>query len=70
MTCYKERESCVKNDFQEEVKCCPPLQTFYHSTFQVDLLASNFHTMKEIYLKWLELGERVGHMAVEGELSL
>lgn len=39
-------------------------------TLQVDLLASNFYTMKEIYLRWLELGERVGHMAVEGELSL
>ena len=39
-------------------------------TFQVDLLASNVYTMKEIYHRWLELGERVGHMAVEGELSL
>jgi len=52
--CYKGRESCIKNDLREEV----------------DLLASNFYTMKEIYLRWLELGERVGHMAVEGELSL
>ena len=39
-------------------------------TFKVDLLASNLYTVKEIYLRWLELGERVGHMAVEGELSL
>ena len=31
----------------------------------------NTHSfLKELYLKWLEIGERVGHMAVEGELEL
>ena len=37
---------------------------------QVSLLFSNFYTVKEFSLKWLEMGEKIGHMAEEGETEL
>jgi len=53
-SCYKDRESCLENDLNEEI----------------DLLLSNFVTVKRFYTTWLEMGEKLGHMAVEGELEL
>jgi hypothetical protein len=53
-SCYKDRETCVKNDFPSE----------FH------LLLENFANMKEFVWNWLELGEKIGHMVEEGETEL
>lgn len=50
LTCYKERTSCVENDFQTEF----------------DYLLTNIVNMKNFVLDWLELGENIGHLVVEG----
>jgi len=50
LTCYKERTSCVENDFQTEF----------------DYFLTNIVNMKNFVLDWLELGEKIGHLAVEG----
>jgi len=50
LTCYKERTSCVENDFPKEF----------------DYLLANIVNMKTFILDWLEFGEKIGHLAVEG----
>lgn len=54
LTCYKDRESCVRNDLPTE------LNQFLNNMFAV----------KDFFFKWLELGEKIGHMAMEGEAEL
>lgn len=54
LTCYKDRESCVRNDLPTE------LSQFLNNMFAV----------KDFFFKWLELGEKIGHMAMEGEAEL
>jgi len=54
LTCYKDRESCVSNDLPTE------LNQFLNNMFAV----------KDFFFKWLELGEKIGHMAMEGEAEL
>lgn len=54
LTCYKDRDSCVRNDLPTE------LNQFLNNVFAV----------KDFFWKWLELGEKIGHMAMEGEAEL
>jgi len=54
LTCYKDRESCVRNDLPTEL----------------DMFINNMSTVKDFIFKWLELGEKIGHMAMEGEAEL
>jgi len=54
LTCYKERNSCVNNDLPTEL----------------NQFLNNMYAVKDFFFKWLELGEKIGHMAMEGESEL
>jgi len=49
--CYKDRDSCVKRDLQGEI----------------GHLVSSVSTVKDFMFNWLEFGEKIGHMAMEGD---
>ena len=34
------------------------------------MFINNMSTVKDFIFKWLELGEKIGHMAMEGEVEL
>ena len=40
--------------------------TFYILTLQFDYFLTNIVNMKNFVLDWLELGEKIGHLVVEG----
>ena len=66
MTCYKERTSCVENDFPKEVNFGFQGGNGKLCTLQFDYLLANIVNMKTFILDWLEFGEKIGHLAVEG----
>ena len=59
----------MENDFQTEVKGKPLRQTKILTNIlilQFDYLLTNIVNMKNFVLDWLELGENIGHLVVEG----
>ena len=48
-------------------RCCNVVMA---STLQVEYLLNNIYNLNHFILDWLELGEKIGNMATEGELEL
>ena len=69
LVCYKERQSCVDNDFNREVRLSPA-DTCPSPPPQVEHLLQNIENFRSFVRDWLEFGEKIGNMATEGELEL
>ena len=48
-------------------RCCNVVMA---PTSQVEYLLNNINNLNNFILDWLELGEKIGNMATEGELEL
>jgi len=53
-TCFQSRKSCVEGNLSKEI----------------EYLLVKLTQMKEFIMAWLEIGERLGHMAMEEETEL
>ena len=58
----------MENDFQSEVKLYIYFSLFYGNILnaQFDYFLTNIVNTKRFIFDWLELGEKIGHLAVEG----